>query len=137
MKERFYISTELGEMDQEFIHRYLSEHSYWAKGRSLENVKKSMAHSLCFGIFTNGRQVGFGRVATDFVVFAWLMDLFIDAEYRGKGLGQRLINSIVNHPDLQEVNGIGLRTEDAQELYRKFGFEPISDPGTWMLRKKD
>ena len=123
-------------MNMEFIHIYLSELSYWAKGRSQERVQKSMDHSMCFGLFDSKRQIGFARVATDYVVFAWLMDLFIDPEYRGQGLGKQLIQAIVEHPDLQQVNGIGLRTQDAQALYSSFGFEAIPNPETWMLRTK-
>ena len=120
-----------------FVHNYLSRESYWARGRSKELVKKSMDNSLCFGVYQEDRQIGFGRVATDFVVFAWLMDLFIDPEYRGKGLGKLLIEEILNHPDLQSVNGIGLRTEDAQDLYSKYGFGSIPRPNTWMFRNRN
>ena len=123
-------------MDVKFIHNYLCNESYWAKDRSLELVRMSMDNSLCFGLFDGDRQVGFGRVATDFVVFAWLMDLFIDPGYRGRGLGKYIVKEIVEHPELQQVNGIGLRTEDAHQLYEEFGFERISRPETWMLRKK-
>ena len=123
-------------MDLNFIHDYLCNQSYWAKDRSLDLVIRSMDNSLCFGLFQDGRQVGFGRVATDYVVFAWLMDLFIDPDYRGQGLGKMLVKQIVEHPELQQVNGIGLRTEDAHQLYEEFGFEKISRPETWMLRKK-
>ena len=123
-------------MDLNFIHDYLCNQSYWAKERSLDLVKRSMDNSLCFGLFQDGRQVGFGRVATDYVVFAWLMDLFIDPDYRGQGLGKMLVKQIVEYPELQQVNGIGLRTEDAHQLYEEFGFERISRPETWMLRKK-
>ncbi len=120
-----------------FVHDYLSRKSYWARGRSMDLVKKSVDNSLCFGLFKGDRQIGFGRVATDFVVFAWLMDLFIDPEYRGRGLGKLLIGKILAHPDLQTVNGIGLRTEDAKDLYIKYGFGNIPKPDTWMFRKRD
>ena len=122
-------------MDKIFIHDYLSNKSYWAGGRSMELVKKSMDNSLCFGVFKGDRQIGFGRVVSDFVVFAWLMDLFIDPEYRGQGLSRLLIKAIIEHPDLQIVNALGLRTEDAHELYKKFGFDHIPKPDTWMMRK--
>ncbi len=135
MNENFHISTNRSDMDVEFIHYFLSEESYWATGRSRELVEKSMAHSICFGLFEGKKQIGFARVATDYVVFAWLMDLFIDPAYRGQGLGEQLVHAIVDHPDLKEVNGIGLRTEDAQGLYSKFGFTDIKNPDTWMFRK--
>lgn len=132
----FYISSDKTKFDLVFIHDYLSNHAYWSKGRSMEAVKKSVAHSLCFGLFTSkDKQIGFARIATDYIVFAWMMDAFIDEGYRGKGLGKYLINTIVSHPELQNVNGIGLRTNDAHELYRKFGFESITNPETWMYKK--
>ena len=137
MEAKYYISTDEAELDLEFVHSYLSEQSYWAKGRSMDLVKRSIDHSLCFGLYENGKQIGFGRVATDHVVFAWLMDLFIDPAYRGQGLGAMLVEHIVNHPSLSEVNGIGLRTDDAHELYARFGFGPIPNTNTWMFRKKN
>lgn len=137
MEEGFYVNTDKEYMDIDFVHSYLSQQSYWAKGRSKELVQKSIDHSLCFGLFEGDKQIGFGRIATDYVVFAWLMDFFIDSDYRGKGLGQMLVKSIVDHPSLQQVNGIGLRTEDAHGLYKKFDFKPIPNPETWMLRNKN
>lgn len=135
MSTQFTVSTDLKNMDLNFIYNYLSRESYWASGRSLERVTKSMANSMCFGLFDGQKQIGFGRVATDYVVFAWLMDVFIDPGYRGRGLGRFLISSILEHPDLQEVNGMGLRTEDAHDLYNGFGFGPIPDPNSWMFKK--
>ena len=135
MDQSYTVTTDLNKMDMEFIHNYLSKESYWAKGRSMELVRKSMANSLCFGLFHKDRQIGFGRVATDYVVFAWLMDLFISPADRGRGLGQMLLQSIMEHPDLQGVNGMGLRTQDAHILYRKFGFGEIPNPETWMFKK--
>ena len=133
----FYISTDIESMDVDFVHNYLSNTSYWAKGRSREHVLKSMENSICFGLFTDsGKQIGFARLVTDYVVFAWIMDLFIDASYKGRGLGKKLVNHIVELPYLQHVNGIGLRTEDAHGLYEKFGFQKIADAENWMLRKK-
>jgi len=133
----FYVSMDFSKMDIDFIHDYLSSESYWAKGRSKELVVKSMRNSLCFGLFDNSeQQIGFARLVTDYVVFAWLMDIFIDEKFRGKGLGKMLISYISNLPELQEVNGIGLRPKDAHQLYERYGFKSIESPETWMLRKK-
>ena len=121
-------------MDVTYIHNYLSHESYWAKGRSRAQVERSIASSLCFGLFDGDKQLGFARISTDYVVFAWLMDFFIDPEFRGHGLGKLLLESILDHPDLQEVNGIGLRTEDAHGLYKKYGFGEIPKPETWMFK---
>jgi GNAT superfamily N-acetyltransferase len=136
MEGGFYIATEREKMDIPFIHKYLSESSYWAKGRTVELVLKSMENSLCFGVFNKrDQQVAFARLVTDYVVFAWLMDVFVHSEYAGQGIGKMLVGHIVQLPELRNVNGIGLRTKDAHEFYEKFGFEKISEPQTWMLRK--
>jgi len=107
----FHISTNKKLLDIEFIHDYLSNKSYWAKGRSLELVKKSIENSMCFGVFDESdKQIAFARVATDYVIFAWMMDVFVSDNYKGKGIGKALIDYIVNHKDLCNVKGIGLRT---------------------------
>lgn len=132
----FYISTDRDRIDVDFVHDYLSKQSYWAKGRSKELVLKSIENSLCFGIFnSDNRQVGFARLVTDYVVFGWIMDVFIVDDAKGKGLGKMLIQHITDLPELQKVNGIGLRTKDAHSLYKQYGFKSIDDPETWMLRK--
>ncbi len=135
MKTDFYIATDKSKLDIDFIHAYLSNESYWAKGRSIAQVKKSLDNSLCFGIYTkDNKQIGFARLVTDYVVFAWIMDVFIAKDYQGKGLGKILMDYIVNMPELQNINGIGLRTKDAHGLYKQFGFKNITDPETWMLK---
>ena len=137
-RKDFYISMDTSRMNLDFIHDYLSNQSYWAKNRSKEEVLKSMENSICFGVFDlSHNQVGFARLVTDYVVFAWLMDVFIADESKGKGLGKMLLQYITELPELQNVNGIGLRTKDAHGLYQKFGFRSIDDPVTWMLRKKE
>lgn len=135
MKE-FNIITDKEKMDFNYIHKYLSEKSYWAKGRSKADVIKSINNSLCFAVMNGeNNQVGFARVATDFVVFSWLMDVFIDEAYRGKGLGKMLMEFINNYPELKKVNGFGLKTKDTHSFYEKFGFKKINDPEVWMFKK--
>ncbi|WP_223826548.1 GNAT family N-acetyltransferase [Flagellimonas sp. S3867] len=124
-------------MDIPLIHQYLSQQSYWAKGRSVELVEKSIDNSLCFGVFDeNENQIAFARIATDFVVFAWLMDVFVKESHKGIGVGKLLMDAIVYHPDLTPVKGIGLRTNDAHNFYRKYGFDSIPDPETWMFKMR-
>ncbi|PCJ97207.1 MAG: GNAT family N-acetyltransferase [Flavobacteriaceae bacterium] len=138
MEEGVYISMDKSKMDIPFIHEYLSEHSYWAKGRSIDKVKLSIEHSVCFGVFNkNNEQLGFARIATDYVTVAWLMDVFVRESHQGKGLGKLLIDYIVKLPELKEVTGIGLKTIDAQELYKKFGFRNIENPEIWMMKKNE
>lgn len=127
------ISTDKDRLDVAMIHAFLSERSYWAKGRSLEAVKLTIANSLCFGIYNQeGKQLGFARVATDYAIFGWLMDVFILEEYRGQGLGKQLIEHVTSHPVIKNLRRIGLATSDAHDLYRQFGFLPVSAPEKMM-----
>ena len=133
-----FISTDKSLLDIPMIHEYLSERSYWAKGRSLETVQKSIENSLCFGLYDEaGKQLGFARVVTDYAVFGWLMDVFVLEEYRGKGFGKMLMETIINHPDLNNLRRMGLGTDDAHELYKQYGFTALSKPDNMMelLRK--
>lgn len=129
------ILTDKSLLDIGFVHKFLSRESYWAKGRSRAEVVQSIENSLCFGGYLpDGTQVAFARVVTDRVVFAWVMDVFVSPEYRGQGIGKLLVSNILNHEALVQVNGIGLRTEDAHGLYRSFGFSEIPKVQTWMLK---
>lgn len=133
MKNDFYISTDKSKLNINLIVDYLKNKSYWAKSRSKEKIAKSIANSLCFGLFDKeNQQVGFARVVTDFAVFAWLLDVFILEEYRGKGLGKLLIQTIISHDDLQGITRWGLATKDAHEVYKKFGFTSLSNPEVMM-----
>jgi len=130
----FRIIEDIREMDIDLIHNYLSKQSYWAKGRSKEAVLKSMENSNCYAVFRGKEQIGFARLITDYVVFAWLMDVFVIDEYRSKGIGRFLIDYIMNLTPINTVNGIGLRTKDAHNFYREYGFDNISDTETWMQK---
>ena len=137
MKDTFRIQTDRSLMDVDFIYNYLSTTSYWAAGRTRDAVIQTITHSLCFGVFNNkDQQVGFARVITDYVAFAWILDVFVIPEYQGNGIGKSLIDFIVNFKALSQVKGIGLKTKDAHKLYQKFGFEMIDDPEIWMYKKQ-
>lgn len=133
--ENILISNDKSLLDLEMIHNFLTNRSYWAKGRSMETVKRSVENSLCFGVYEKGKQVGFARVVTDYSVFAWLMDVFILEDYRGRGYSKQLMSAIINHPDLQNLIRWGLGTEDAHGLYQQFGFTALSKPNNMMERK--
>lgn len=131
--ENVTISTNREQLDVDLIHTFLSERSYWAKGRSRETVIQSIANSLCFGIYdTENNQLGFARVVTDYAIFGWLMDVFILEKYRGKGLGKLLMKAITEHPDLKNLKKIGLATSDAHGLYEQYGFTRMSKPENMM-----
>lgn len=131
----YSISTDRSKLDLAVVHDYLSNHSYWAQGRSLETVRRSIENSLCFGVFLGDQQVGFARVVTDYATFAWLCDVFILDSHRGKGLGKQLIQCVVEHPLLEELGIFILATGDAHELYRRYGgFDGLQAPEKWMVR---
>ena len=119
----YFISTESAWLDLELIHQFLSEHSYWAPGIPRDVVARSIANSLCFGVYAFGksapdpdrRQVGFARVATDRATFAYLADVFILPEHRGQGLSKRLMEAVLAHPDLQRLRRWMLATADAHD----------------------
>jgi GNAT superfamily N-acetyltransferase len=130
--EGFTISTDPARLDITAIHHFLSEQSYWAKGRPREMVEKSIEHCLCFGVYEEARQVGFARVLTDYAVMGYLMDVFILPEYRGRGLGKWLVSCIMAHPDLKHLRSWLLATDDAHGLYAQFGFKPLGKPELYM-----
>lgn len=120
----YTISTDKDKLDLLVIHDFLSNRSYWAKNRSYETVVSSVENSLCFGMYNESdTMIGFARVVSDCAVFAYIMDVFILEEYRNKGLGKKLMDGIMKHPDLQGLQRIMLATTDAHEMYRKFGFK--------------
>jgi GNAT superfamily N-acetyltransferase len=130
-KNQFSISTDKNKFDIDVIHSFLTN-SYWAEGIPKEIIQRSIAGSLCFGVFENEKQVGFARMVTDKATFAYLADVFIVEEYRGLGLSKWLMEAIMSHPDLQGLRRMMLATRDAHELYKKFGFTLLTNADRWM-----
>ncbi|MDF2841439.1 MAG: N-acetyltransferase [Clostridia bacterium] len=110
--------------------------SYWASRRSREKIINTIEHSLCFGVYTQNKQIAFARIISDFTTFAYLCDVIVDEEYRGHGIGKALVAYILAYPELKEVSTINLKTSDAHKLYEKYGFKSIDDPEKYMTRKK-
>lgn len=129
------VSTDKSKLDLKVIHGFLTS-SYWATGRTVEQVQATIDNSLCFGVYVDGRQIGFARVLTDTVAFAYLMDVFILEEYRGKGYAKILLKEIFSHTKLVDVQKWLLGTTDAHALYRQFGFTELSHPERLMELKK-
>ena len=125
------VSTDKSKLDVPFIQHFLKD-IYWAAGRTIEEVQTSIDHSFCFGIYLDNKQIGFARVITDYVVFAYLMDVFITEEHRGKGYSSVLIESMLKEPQLQNIKIWRLATTDAHFLYRKFGFNELAHPEKLM-----
>ncbi len=133
----YEISTDRSRLDVGLIHDFLRS-SYWAQGIPRAVVERSIQHSLCFGAFLGGRQVGFARVISDFASFAYVADVFVVPEHRGRGISKLLMRAIIEHPDLQGLRRILLATRDAHGLYAQFGFEPLTHPEAFMtLHKPD
>lgn len=130
----YSISTDRARLDLEVVHDYLSQESYWAKGRSMETIRRSIENSVAFGLYKGARQVGFARVITDYATFAWLADVFILDGARGQGLGKWLMEVVLAHPELQGFRRWVLATKDAHELYRRYGFVELKRPERWMER---
>ena len=125
-------SSDNKDMDLMVIHSFISN-SYWAKGIPFKTMEKAISNSLCFGVFTeSGVQVAFARMITDCATFAYLADVFVVKEHRGKGLSKWLMSTIVEHPDLQGIRRMALATSDAHSLYEQFGFKSLSSPESFM-----
>jgi GNAT superfamily N-acetyltransferase len=132
----YEISTDKTRLDVHRIHRFLSTEAYWSPGVPREVVNRSIENSICFGVYSaDGEQVGFARVVTDRATFAWLADVYIEAEHRGDGLGKRLVATVLEHPELQGLRRWMLGTADAHELYRRFGFDGLKDVQRFMARE--
>lgn len=130
----FLISTDKRKLQVKTIHRFLTK-SYWSTGISIAKVRKSISHSVCFGVYHKEKQIGFARVITDYVRFGYLADVFIVEEYRGKGLSKWLMKSILEHRKLKNIQAWMLATRDAHGLYSQFGFEPLSEPKKYMHKE--
>jgi GNAT superfamily N-acetyltransferase len=131
------ISSDCADVDLEWLAPALAERAYWALGRSREAVEAALSRSLCFSAFRDDRQVGFARVITDLVTFAWVCDVFVDETVRGQGIGTLLIRTIADDPRLRDLRRIVLATRDAHEVYARAGFGPLVHPERWMERRRD
>ncbi len=131
-KGEYEIDTDKRRLDLAAIHRYLSTESYWAKNRTLEQTLTAIENSLCFGVYRGREQIGFARVITDKATFAYIGDVFILDEHRGKGVSKWLMEIILSQPDLQGLRRWLLATYDAHGLYKQFGFHELAFPERWM-----
>lgn len=131
---QFIISTDRSRLDLPMIQRFLVEESYWAQERTEEQTRTAIENSICFGVYEGDRQIGFARVVSDKATFAYIGDVFILDEYRGRGLSKWLMQVMVEHPDLQGLRRWILATRDAHGLYQQFEFSGLRFPERWMER---
>lgn len=131
----YEISTDTARLDRTLIHRWLSEDSYWARGRSREKQDLAIDNSFNFGVYEkdSGRQIGYARMVTDWADFAWLCDVFIAPEARGNGLGTALAAAVRDQIAPYGLRRLLLATADAHDVYAKVGFEPLAKPEQWMM----
>ncbi len=118
-------------LDINFIFHFLSKEANWSKGIPIERVKKSIENSLCFGAYSKGSQVGFGRAITDYSTFANIVDIFVSDKYRGQGIGLAITKNILAHPSMQGLRRITLATSQ-QGFYSKIGFKQLGSPEKFM-----
>ena len=128
---QYWITTDTQKLDVDAIHAYLTR-SFWAEGIPKATVAKSVANSLCFGLFDGAAQIGLARVVTDRATYAYLCDVYVLETHRGRGLGKWLIETVMAHPDLQGLRRFQLVTRDAHGLYSRHGFAPPINPDRHM-----
>jgi GNAT superfamily N-acetyltransferase len=128
----YEIRTGAGSMQPERIHGWLTEHSYWAKGIPLSTVQTMIDHSFCVGLFHDDVQIGFARFVTDYAVFAYLADVYIEAPHRGNGLSKRMMEVLMAESWIGGLRRLSLATRDAHGLYTQFGFAPLAHPERLM-----
>jgi len=132
-RDGFVVSTDAARVDVDLVHRFLAHDAYWARGITRDVVVRSIEHSLVFGVYDeHGAQVGFARAITDRATTAYIADVFILPERRGRGLGVWLMGCVRAHPDLQGLRVWRLGTLDAHGLYEKHGFRPLAHPERMM-----
>jgi len=131
--DQFTISADPSRLDMDAIADLLSR-SYWANTRTREQIERALSHSIPFGLYDGERQIGLARVITDYTIFAYLCDVILHEDYRGRGLGKWLMATVHNHPDLRDVRRWMLATDDAHGMYRQFGWTPLEHPERWMMK---
>ena len=131
----YLLSDDPARIDVDAVHACLSR-SYWAQGIPREVVARSLAHSLCFGIYApTGAQVGLVRVISDYATFAYLCDVYVLDEHRGRGLSKIALQLVTTHPRLQGLRRMQLVTQDAHGLYARFGFAVVEHPDRHMEKR--
>jgi GNAT superfamily N-acetyltransferase len=127
----YFVSDDRDLVDVDRVHAWLSDGSYWAAGRPIEVVRRSIDGSITLGCYaSDGEQVGVCRWVTDSATFGWLCDVFVDTGQRGNGLGIFLVQSAMAHPAVRGLRLLLLGTRDAHGLYSRFGF--VTSEANWM-----
>ena len=131
-REGYVLTSDPSRVDIDRVHAWLSQESYWAKGRERAVVERSIAGSRPYSVYSQDQQAAFARVVTDEATFAWICDVFVDEHHRGRGLGTWLVESIVEDLEVLDVRRFLLVTRDAHEVYRRCGFVAMEGTDRWM-----
>ncbi len=134
--DSFILSTDKTLLQVDRIHRFLSKEAYWCLNIPLDVVRRSIANSLCFGLYSTSQneplQIGYARIVSDFATFAWLCDVYVEKDWRGKSLSKWMMECLISHPDIKNLRRLCLATKDTHSLYLKYGFEVTKTPENWM-----
>ena len=133
LPEGYELTDDQAQIDAKAAHAYLAR-SYWSPGVALEKVERALANSLCVAVFHDGEQVAFARAISDRATFAWLADVYVLEQHRGKGLSKAMVAALLAHRDLQDLRRWALSTLDAHDLYREFGWDKPAYPERLMER---
>ena len=131
-KDDLFLSDDEALLDMEKVYSWLSLESYWATGRDVEIIQRSFHYSYPIGVYQGTRQVGVARIASDTATFAWLCDVFVDSEFRGRGIGTWLVEASLEWVRNNGIKRMILVTKDAHDVYARQGFEPLKNPDRWM-----
>lgn len=132
----YAVSSDPARLDLDYLYGFLST-AYWHQALDRDRLQRSIDHSINFGLYdlTGGRQIGFARVASDRTSLAYVADVFVDAGYRGGGLGQRLMAAVHDHPELQGLRRWMLTTRDAHRFYERLGYARLGGDTGFMMRE--
>jgi GNAT superfamily N-acetyltransferase len=138
---QYVVSSDARHVDRDLVWRFLHDEAYWSSGVPRDIVERAIDGSICFSAFDGdpdrgAPQVAFARVVTDKATFAWLCDVFVLAEHRGKGVAKQLMDAVMSHPDLQGLRNVVLATRDAHRLYARYGFALLAEPARWMAIRR-
>ena len=120
-RNEYRLTDDKAQLDLDAVYRWLLA-TYWAADRPKSMLETSVQHSVCLGLFAGATPVGFCRAVTDHATFTWVADVVVAPEYRGRGLGRWMVQTLIDHPAVQTRTQL-LRTKDAHGLYEALGFE--------------
>lgn len=135
--KEYTITTDKNLMKVHDVHKWLSERSYWVKDITFEKVKMAFDNSYSIGTLYGNNQIGYGRLITDYSSFAYLADVYVQEDHRGKGICKVMMKILLEQDWVQQLRGVMLATKDAHDLYRQFGFAELPNPERYMKLTKN